>query len=220
MSDSEDEEVVKVAPTLARQTIKETPEFSDFEDDAFEYSSFASEPAEDNDSNGVDSEDDEYLSASSEPDVETENGTQEDPEKGVSESTKKANLPTSAAQQKNFGIKTLEFMMEKVPALKTREGRAGLVHNFLRGLGLKPHEHPMEVDAKDSTDELTCSFVSENTKKKRIELIDAGLQFNSPYPPVLRPEREVDLILSFDFSARDSDDVRPFKVRFPIVRNY
>ena len=45
-----------------------------------------------------------------------------------------------------------------------------------------------------------------------MELIDAGLMFNSPYPPLLRKERSVDLILSFDFSARETDEERPFKV--------
>ena len=33
-------------------------------------------------------------------------------------------------------VKFLKFLAEKFPILKTREGRAGLVHNFLRGLQL------------------------------------------------------------------------------------
>lgn len=43
-------------------------------------------------------------------------------------------------------------------------------------------------------------------------VVDAGLTFNSPYPVVLRKARGVDLILSFDFSGRPSDDAQPFKV--------
>ena len=44
-------------------------------------------------------------------------------------------------------------------------------------------------------------------------LVDIGLAFNSPYPVLLRKEREVDLILSFDFSQRDDgDNAMPFKV--------
>ncbi|XP_077323549.1 cytosolic phospholipase A2 gamma-like isoform X1 [Lithobates pipiens] len=39
--------------------------------------------------------------------------------------------------------------------------------------------------------------------KKKISLIDAGLEINSPYPLVLPPHRKVDLILSFDFSQGD-----------------
>lgn len=51
------------------------------------------------------------------------------------------------------------------------------------------------------------------TEDKRIFLVDSGLVLNSPYPILLRPERGVDLYLSFDFSARDKDDEEPFKVR-------
>ena len=36
--------------------------------------------------------------------------------------------------------------------------------------------------------------------------------FNSPYPLLLRPQRDVDIFLSFDFSARDKDEESPFKV--------
>ncbi|XP_039353522.1 cytosolic phospholipase A2 gamma-like [Mauremys reevesii] len=41
------------------------------------------------------------------------------------------------------------------------------------------------------------------TNKEFIYLIDAGLAINSAYPLVLRPERKVKLILSFDFSSGD-----------------
>ena len=47
---------------------------------------------------------------------------------------------------------------------------------------------------------------------KHIYLVDSGLVFNSPYPPMLRPERSVDIILSFDFSARDREVEFPFQV--------
>ncbi|XP_060585625.1 uncharacterized protein LOC132741473 [Ruditapes philippinarum] len=48
------------------------------------------------------------------------------------------------------------------------------------------------------------------TDTEKMYLVDAGLAFNSPFPLILRPEREVDLILSFDFSARESDKADPF----------
>ena len=54
---------------------------------------------------------------------------------------------------------------------------------------------------------------------KHIYLVDSGLVFNSPYPPMLRPERNVDVILSFDFSARDREIESPFRVNnyfFPL----
>ncbi|KAG6926901.1 hypothetical protein G0U57_010916, partial [Chelydra serpentina] len=41
------------------------------------------------------------------------------------------------------------------------------------------------------------------TNEEFIYLIDAGIAINSAYPLVLRPERKVKLILSFDFSAGD-----------------
>ena len=48
---------------------------------------------------------------------------------------------------------------------------------------------------------------------RHIYLVDSGLVFNSPYPPLLRPEREVDVFLSFDFSARNRDVEFPFQVK-------
>ncbi|XP_013909876.1 PREDICTED: cytosolic phospholipase A2 gamma-like isoform X2 [Thamnophis sirtalis] len=43
----------------------------------------------------------------------------------------------------------------------------------------------------------------ELTSNPIVSLIDAGLTINTAYPSVLRPERQVKLILSFDFSAGD-----------------
>ncbi|KAL2086797.1 hypothetical protein ACEWY4_017856 [Coilia grayii] len=40
-------------------------------------------------------------------------------------------------------------------------------------------------------------------KEKIMHLIDAGLFLNSPYPPMLTDTRDIDLIVSFDFSAGD-----------------
>lgn len=48
---------------------------------------------------------------------------------------------------------------------------------------------------------------------RRIYLVDSGLVFNSPYPPLLRPERDVDVFLSFDFSVRKRDAEFPFEVK-------
>lgn len=49
------------------------------------------------------------------------------------------------------------------------------------------------------------------SEAKSFYMVDAGLAVNLPIPPLLRPQRQVDLLLSFDFSARDSDDDFPFK---------
>ncbi|XP_067326636.1 cytosolic phospholipase A2 gamma-like [Anolis sagrei] len=50
-----------------------------------------------------------------------------------------------------------------------------------------------------------CSDVEfpELTSKQVLELIDAGNTINTAYPSALRPEREVKLIISFDYSAQD-----------------
>ena len=50
-------------------------------------------------------------------------------------------------------------------------------------------------------------------KEKTMCIVDSGIAFNSPFPAMLRPERKVELILSFDFSQRDGGDKElPFKV--------
>lgn len=108
-------------------------------------------------------------------------------------------------EKKEFRRKVIDYVLEKLPGLQTRSKRAGLVHNFLRGLGLDGAKEYKDGAAPQ------CPFERDNIKRKRMELIDAGLMFNSPYPPLLRKQRSVDLILSFDFSARESDEERPFK---------
>ncbi|XP_038831963.1 cytosolic phospholipase A2 gamma-like [Salvelinus namaycush] len=56
---------------------------------------------------------------------------------------------------------------------------------------------------------LDTNVPSSMASKEKIHLVDAGLKINSPYPPVLRTSREVDLIISLDFSAED-----PFETVF------
>ena len=51
-----------------------------------------------------------------------------------------------------------------------------------------------------------------DTASERLLLVDAGLTFNSPYPVLLRPQRGVDLYVSFDFSGREEDDKELFSV--------
>jgi phospholipase A2 len=49
-------------------------------------------------------------------------------------------------------------------------------------------------------------------------IVDSGVAFNSPFPAMLRPERKVELILSFDFSQRAGGDTElPFEVRKSIT---
>uniref|UniRef100_A0A8B9H756 Phospholipase A2 n=1 Tax=Astyanax mexicanus TaxID=7994 RepID=A0A8B9H756_ASTMX len=106
----------------------------------------------------------------------------------------------------------------------TREGRAGKVHNFMLGLNLNasipfspfteipsPNSPDEEVDAVTDPDEFDRIYEPLDVKSKKIHIVDSGLTFNLPYPLILRPQRGVDLIISFDFSARPSDSSPPFK---------
>uniref|UniRef100_A0A8C5QDE8 Phospholipase A2 n=1 Tax=Leptobrachium leishanense TaxID=445787 RepID=A0A8C5QDE8_9ANUR len=108
----------------------------------------------------------------------------------------------------------------------TREGRAGKVHNFMLGLNLNT-QYPLspfagletqrsidddEMDAAVADpDEFERIYEPLDVKSKKIHIVDSGLTFNLPYPLLLRPQRGVDLIISFDFSARPSDSSPPFK---------
>uniref|UniRef100_A0A4W5LDE8 PLA2c domain-containing protein n=1 Tax=Hucho hucho TaxID=62062 RepID=A0A4W5LDE8_9TELE len=56
---------------------------------------------------------------------------------------------------------------------------------------------------------LDTNVPSSMASKEKIHLVDAGLKINSPYPPVLRTSRDVDLIISLDFSEGD-----PFETVF------
>ncbi|XP_076435654.1 uncharacterized protein LOC143275440 [Babylonia areolata] len=99
--------------------------------------------------------------------------------------------------------------------LSTRAGRAAVIHNFMRGLNLQQTYPlspftPLNQRVREG-DEFDGIFDLHPTHIKHIYMVDAGLTFNSPYPLILRPQRGVDVILSFDFSARDSDSTPPFK---------
>ncbi|XP_060582429.1 cytosolic phospholipase A2-like [Ruditapes philippinarum] len=97
-------------------------------------------------------------------------------------------------------------------------GRAAMVNNFMRYLRLQKYRPSRKIRldgnlfaAIESTDGLFKELHEMNpTDAEKMYLVDAGLAFNSPFPLILRPEREVDLILSFDFSARESDKADPF----------
>ncbi|NXR65051.1 PA24A phospholipase, partial [Rhadina sibilatrix] len=107
----------------------------------------------------------------------------------------------------------------------TREGRAGKVHNFMLGLNLNscyPLSPLAELLTQESLEEEEPAAVADpdeferiyeplDVKSKKIHIVDSGLTFNLPYPLILRPQRGVDLIISFDFSARPSDSSPPFK---------
>jgi len=42
--------------------------------------------------------------------------------------------------------------------------------------------------------------------RKVLHIVDGGLAMNLPFPPVLRPQRAVDIFIAFEFSARSLDN--------------
>ncbi|XP_042855448.1 cytosolic phospholipase A2-like isoform X3 [Penaeus japonicus] len=104
--------------------------------------------------------------------------------------------------------------------LNSRAGRAGEVLNPFRGLSLR-HSFPISPFATDECEEedqvdsdnfgASCRYEPLDNKAKKLFIVDSGLAFNSPYPLLLRPQRAVDIYLSFDFSQRPEDKSQPFK---------
>ncbi|CAB4028757.1 cytosolic phospholipase A2 [Paramuricea clavata] len=92
----------------------------------------------------------------------------------------------------------LTEMLNPMNIFSSRKGKAAECFNFCRGLNFKSKKD-------DEHDHATG-------KDKTICVVDSGIAFNSPFPAILRPERKVELILSFDFSQRDGGDKElPFK---------
>ncbi|KAH3870513.1 hypothetical protein DPMN_033701 [Dreissena polymorpha] len=149
------------------------------------------------------------------------------------DSAPKRQVSTRRTKRKGYWTEFLKGVFEnkRFELLSTRAGRAGVIHNFMRGLSLQqsyplspfspitnvPPEIPKTVDGADESaprppsDDFDGIFEMHPTTEKHLYVVDAGLTFNSPYPVVLRPQREVDIILSFDFSARPGDSSPPFK---------
>lgn len=95
----------------------------------------------------------------------------------------------------------------------TLSGRAASIFNPLRGLTLQylyPIS-PFSPTTPSDEQEFKGTHEALSTEHKTLYLVDSGLTFNSPYPLLLRPQRGVELFLSFDFSARPSDQTPPFK---------
>lgn len=118
-----------------------------------------------------------------------------------------------------------QSIMTGTNILNSRAGRAGEVLNPFRGLSLR-HSFPIspfaenvmgnDEDQEDAVDSETdfgasCRYKPLDNKAKKLFIVDSGLAFNSPYPLLLRPQRAVDIYLSFDFSQRPTDNSQPFK---------
>ena len=57
-------------------------------------------------------------------------------------------------------------------------------------------------------------FESQPSDEPYQYVIDAGTLMNSAYPLVLRPQRQIDIILSFDFSSRKSENKEFARCKF------
>lgn len=69
------------------------------------------------------------------------------------------------------------------------------------------------TEGDDDDEDVTADAADELALNSRhIYLVDSGLVFNSPFPPLLRPQRKVDVFISFDFSIRKRDVEFPFEV--------
>ncbi|XP_067391273.1 cytosolic phospholipase A2 isoform X2 [Emydura macquarii macquarii] len=130
------------------------------------------------------------------------------------------------SSQESWVQRMLMALVGDTSLFNTREGRAGKVHNFMLGLNLNTWyplsplaglgtQESVEEDEMDTAvadpDEFERIYEPLDVKSKKIHVVDSGLTFNLPYPLILRPQRGVDLIISFDFSARPSDSSPPFK---------
>lgn len=146
----------------------------------------------------------------------------DEPRKGGSEN-QEAEEEYHRTAQDSWVQRMFTSLFSDSALFNTREGRAGKVHNFMLGLNLSTSmfyssqytcEAPTpeeEVDAVTDPDEFDRIYEPLDVKSKKIHVVDSGLTYNLPYPLILRPQRGVDLIISFDFSARPSDSSPPFK---------
>ncbi|XP_063429792.1 cytosolic phospholipase A2-like [Mytilus trossulus] len=90
--------------------------------------------------------------------------------------------------------------------MKSRSVRAATVNNFLRKVSF---DDTYSCPLSGEKNPLFENYLKNDLEK--LCLIDAGLAFNSPYPLLFQPGRDVDLILSFDFTDRKKDSNDPFE---------
>ncbi|CAK8673405.1 unnamed protein product [Clavelina lepadiformis] len=125
----------------------------------------------------------------------------------VKERNKKLKLTRKKGQEKS-----LAWFLNAVDDPQTRGRRTAKVFNYMRDVDLQSSNSkptlPNTADTQDCFEKINEIL---DVNKSKIYVADAGLAFNSPYPPMLRAERGVDIILSFDFSAREKDDMDPLE---------
>jgi phospholipase A2 len=119
--------------------------------------------------------------------------------------------------------RVLERALMTTP-IDSRAFRAGVILNPLRGLTATEREDSVDAAAVAAaasptrpTDGDAADFKgfreSMKMDDKKLYLVDSGLSFNLPFPLMLRPQRRINLYITFDFSSRKSDNTLPFRVR-------
>ncbi|XP_066487372.1 cytosolic phospholipase A2 gamma-like isoform X2 [Tiliqua scincoides] len=120
------------------------------------------------------------------------------------ETRKKGCMMLGQALEKDFGDTELSEGMERKPS--GGEGSYNSIQHFFRNVMRKTYLSLLNWSWGCTNNFLYhCSDIKfpELTNKEVVSLIDAGLAINTAYPLILRPERNVKLILSFDYSAGD-----------------
>ena len=101
------------------------------------------------------------------------------------------------------------FLMlnDRISLLSNRGIRAPRILNYMHSLNVSI-EYPLSpfnemIEEDNEFDQLEDVIPQE---KKVLHIVDGGLAMNLPFAPILRPQRAVDIIISFDFTARQTDD--------------
>ncbi|CAB3377288.1 Hypothetical predicted protein [Cloeon dipterum] len=135
-----------------------------------------------------------------------------DPEKPNSWESRRQTVKSKKQDQaKSFWGRSMDaiFCSE---ILDTREGRAGMIFNPLRGINMEEtfEISPFHPTTPEDNTDFVGLYEQTSVEAKRLYLVDSGLTFNFPFPLLLRPQRAVDLYLCFDFSTREKDEDMPF----------
>ncbi|KAG8228645.1 hypothetical protein J437_LFUL008296 [Ladona fulva] len=125
------------------------------------------------------------------------------------ETLRRINKASQATWRARYWSNFLDFITNTKIIGKTRTGRAGEIFNPLLGLNLTK-KYPISPSfGRDEDFQHYGTLIDSN--EKTLCLVDAGLVFNSPFPLLLRPQRAVDVFISFDYSARAADFHEPFR---------
>ena len=105
------------------------------------------------------------------------------------------------------------ILNDRISLLSNRGVRAPRVLNFMQGLDIHTI-YPLSPFATkndpaiEEEDEFEFLHHPIPQEKRILHIVDGGLAMNIPFAPILRPQRATDIIISFEFTARLTDDGR------------